>query len=78
MSASAPTALRRDRFFDIVRDDRQNDAARTLLTLLEDEATTHRLTAAQVREVELAMEEADRGELATDAQMKKLWEAFGL
>ena len=59
-------------------EDRQNDAARTLLTLLEDEATVYRLSDAQVREVELAMEEADRSEFATDEQMRKLWESFGV
>ena len=38
---------------------RQDDAARTLLTLLENDARRYRLTDAQVREVELAMVEAD-------------------
>ena len=57
---------------------RQDDAARTLLTLLENDARRSRLTDAQVREVELAMQEADRGEFASDREMKDLWRSFGI
>ena len=57
---------------------RQDDAARTLLTLLENDARRYRLTDTQVREVELAMQEADRGEFASDREMKDLWRSFGV
>ena len=57
---------------------RQDDAARTLLTLLENDAMHYRLTDAQVREVEQAMQEADRGEVASDHEMKDLWRSFGV
>lgn len=57
---------------------RQDDAARTLLTLLENDARRARLTDAQVREVELAMQEADRGGFASDREMKDLWRSFGI
>ena len=56
----------------------QDDAARTLLTLLENDARRYRLTDTQVREVELAMQEADRGEFASDREMKDLWRSFGV
>jgi hypothetical protein len=56
----------------------QDIAAEFLIGFLDPERGRYQLTAGQVREVELAREEAREGKFATDAEMKATWQRFGL
>ena len=51
-------------------DERQDDAAHVLLTMLENDAAGYRLTDAQLREVELAMADADNAHLPATRRSK--------
>ena len=55
--------------------DRQDLAGELLLTIARQSETEIRLTPAQLAEVRLAAEEADRGEYATEEEMAELWRA---
>jgi hypothetical protein len=55
--------------------ERQDLAGELLLTIARQGETGIRLTPAQLAEVRLAAEEADRGEYATDQEMTELWRA---
>ena len=57
--------------------DRQDMAGELLLTLAASEPQ-FRLTAEQIEDLKLAIEEADRGEFATDNEMADTWKKFGL
>jgi predicted transcriptional regulator len=57
---------------------RQEDAVRMLLGMEAADTTPYRLTAEQLKEVTLALAEADRGEFATEEEMKALWKKCGL
>jgi len=57
--------------------DRQ-DVAGKLLLELAGAPPTHVLTPEQVEDVKKAVAEADRGEFATDAEVKEAWRKFGL
>ena len=58
-------------------DDRQDDAAHMLLSMVENDTTRYHLTDEQVQEVELAMREVREGKIASDAEMRALWKGFG-
>ena len=53
-------------------DERQDDAAHVLLTMLENDAARYRLTDAQLLEVELAMADADQGAFASDPEVRNI------
>jgi predicted transcriptional regulator len=48
-----------------------------LLQLAEAEPQ-YRLTPEQIEDVRLALAEADRGEFATDSEVREAWKKFGL
>jgi hypothetical protein len=58
-------------------DERQDDAARVLLSMLENDASTYRLSDEQLHEVELAIAEVADGKVATDKEMRETWRNFG-
>jgi hypothetical protein len=58
-------------------EERQDDAAHMLLSMIENDTTRYHLTDEQVREVELAMSEVREGKIASDADMRALWKGFG-
>jgi predicted transcriptional regulator len=57
--------------------DRQDMAGELLLQLAEAEPQ-YRLTPEQIEDVRLALAEADRGEFATDSEVREAWKKFGL
>jgi hypothetical protein len=57
--------------------DRQDLAGELLLTLAAN-APQYPLTTEQVEDVRLALEEADRGEFASEADVAETWKKFGL
>lgn len=57
---------------------RQDELARLLIELAAEEAEPFELTDEQMREVQLAMAEVERGEFATDEEVAEVWRRFGL
>jgi hypothetical protein len=57
--------------------DRQDMAGELLLTLAASEPQ-YGLTRAQIEDLKLAVEEADRGEFAGEDEMAETWRKFGL
>ena len=57
--------------------DRQDMAGELLLTLAASE-TQYPLTTEQVEDLRLALEEADRGDFASEADVAGTWKKFGL
>jgi hypothetical protein len=57
--------------------DRQDVAGELLLALAAGEAQ-YRLTPAQLEDLKLALEEADQGNFASEADMAETWKKFGL
>jgi hypothetical protein len=57
--------------------ERQDMAGELLLTLAAGEQR-YGLTGEQIEDLKLAVEEADRGEFATDSEMVETWKKFGL
>jgi hypothetical protein len=57
--------------------DRQDMAGELLLTLAGSEPQ-YRLTPEQIEDLKLALEEADQGSFATEAEMAETWKKFGL
>ena len=57
--------------------DRQDMAGELLLALAASEPQ-YPLTAEQVEDLRLALEEADRGEFASEAEVAETWKKFGL
>ena len=49
--------------------ERQEDAARVLLAMEAEDATPYRLSAEERADIEAALEELARGEVASDAQV---------
>ena len=56
--------------------ERQEDAAAILLTMEEQDSAVYDLSEEELAEIELALEEADRGEFATDDEMKALFDRY--
>jgi hypothetical protein len=48
-------------------EERQNDAARVLLTMLESDGSSYQLSDNQMREVDLAIAEVNGGQFASEA-----------
>ena len=57
--------------------ERQDMAGELLLTLAAREPQ-YGLTREQIKDLKLAIEEANRGDFATDGDISKTWEKFGL
>jgi predicted transcriptional regulator len=57
---------------------RQQDAARILLEMEQQDATPFRLTSEQAEDVGIGLAEADRGIFATDNEINNIWSKFGL
>ena len=57
--------------------ERQDMAGELLLTLAAREPQ-YGLTREQIEDLRLAIEEANRGDFATDGDISKTWEKFGL
>jgi hypothetical protein len=57
--------------------DRQDLAGELLLTLAGTEPA-YRLSDEQMADLKLSLEEADRGNFATEAEMAETWKKFGL
>jgi hypothetical protein len=53
-------------------EDRQDDAARVLLTMLENDASPYRLSDDQLHEVELAIAEVNGGRFASDDEVAEV------
>jgi DNA-binding NarL/FixJ family response regulator len=51
--------------------ERQDDAAQILLALIEHDARPYRLSQAQLDELDLAIAEADAGDLASDQEVRE-------
>ncbi len=68
-----------DAIFERVRSwplERQEDAAEVLLTLERQGTDVYELSDDEIAEIELALEEAERGEFATDEEMKALFDRY--
>jgi predicted transcriptional regulator len=68
-----------DEILDRVRTwpiERQEDAAAILLTMEGQDSSVYDLSEEELAEIELALEEADRGEFATDEEMKALFDRY--
>jgi hypothetical protein len=57
--------------------DRQDMAGELLLSIAKNEPQ-YRLSAEQIEDLKHAIEEAARGEFATDKEMTETWKKFGL
>jgi hypothetical protein len=58
--------------------DRQDDAARLLLAMDRRDAEPYRLTPHERDEIDAALKEAERGELASDEDVAALFKRFGV
>jgi len=58
--------------------DRQDDAARLLLAMDQRDAEPYRLSATERAEIDLALQEAERGELARGEDVAALFNRFGV
>ncbi len=52
--------------------ERQDDAAHVLLAMLENDALPHGLSDAQLRQVEMAIEDVERGVLAPECEVEEV------
>jgi hypothetical protein len=57
--------------------DRQDDAARLLLAMDRRDAEPYKLTPHERAEIDAALDEAERGELASDEEVAALFQRFG-
>lgn len=58
--------------------DRQDDAARLLLAMDQRDAEPYRLTPEERAEIDSALDEVERGELASQDEVTALFKRFGL
>jgi predicted transcriptional regulator len=56
--------------------ERQRDAAEMLLRMEEQDTDVYELSDEEEAEIKLALEEAERGEFATDEEMKALFDRY--
>ena len=56
--------------------ERQEDAAAILLEMEQQDSSFYELSDEELAEIEVALEEADRGEFATDEEMKALFDRY--
>jgi hypothetical protein len=57
--------------------DRQDDAARLLLAMDRRDAEPYKLTPHERAEIDAGLDEAERGELASDEEVAALFQRFG-
>jgi hypothetical protein len=57
--------------------DRQDDAARLLLAMDRRDAEPYKLTPDERAEIDAALDEAERGEFASDEEVAALFQRFG-
>jgi hypothetical protein len=57
--------------------DRQDDAARLLLAMDRRDAEPYKLTPEERAEIDAALDEAERGEFASDQEVAALFQRFG-
>ena len=62
----------------ILPDDVQDDLARMLLQLAGVEQPLYELTPEEAADIDASMAEAERGEFATDDEVRALWAKHGL
>ena len=70
-----------DKALDRVRawpKDRQDDAARLLLAMDRRDAEPYKLTVEERAEIDAALDEAERGELASDEDVTAVFKRFGV
>ena len=68
-----------DQIFERVRTwpmERQEDAAAILLTMEEQDSSVYELSDDELTEIEEAEREADRGEFASDEEVKALFDRY--
>jgi len=58
--------------------DRQDMAGELLLGLANVAQPSHQLTPEQIADLKIAIAQADRGEFATDDELRAVWSKFGL
>jgi len=58
--------------------DRQDDAARLLLAMDRRDAEPYKLTSEERAEIDAALEEVERGELASEEDVAALFQRFGI
>jgi len=56
--------------------ERQEDAAAILLEMEQQDSSFYELSEEELAEIEVALEEADRGEFATNEEMKALFDRY--
>ena len=56
--------------------ERLEDAAAILLEMEQQDSSVYELSEEELAEIEVALEEADRGEFATDEEMKALFDRY--
>ena len=69
------TALERVRAWS---KDRQDDAARLLLAMDRRDAEPYKLTPEERAEIDAALEEVERGELASEKDVAAVFQRFGI
>jgi hypothetical protein len=57
---------------------RQDELAQMLIDVAASDLSPYQLTAEEVQQIEEAMAQADRGELASDEEVATMWKRFGL
>jgi len=62
----------------VLPDDVQDDLARMLLQLAGVEQPPYRLAPEEAADIDASLAEADRGEFATDEEVRAMWAKHGL
>jgi hypothetical protein len=62
----------------VLPDDVQDDLARMLLQLAGVEQPLYELTPEEASDIDASLAEADRGEFATDEEIRAMWAKHGL
>jgi hypothetical protein len=62
----------------VLPDDVQDDLARTLLQLAGVEQPPYELTPEEAADIDASLAEAERGEFATDEEVRAMWAKHGL
>jgi predicted transcriptional regulator len=62
----------------VLPDDVQDDLARMLLQLAGVEQPLYELTREEASDIDASLAEADRGEFATDEEIRAMWAKHGL
>jgi hypothetical protein len=62
----------------VLPDDVEDDLARTLLQLAGVEQPPYELTPEEAADIDASLAEAERGEFATDEEVRAMWAKHGL